>query len=195
KLMMEYEKLTKQREILNETIREQTETANLAKANSEIIANDLKRLQEDIENRKQKLQAIVGNQSASVLLKRTDQQLEDLRAREKAASTQLEDLKRKLENLQNQKISLQEQLRQLNERKHKADDEWRKQFENSRFQHREEFEEALAHQPMIEKWKREVSEFDERWKTVMHDLTRVEDLLQGKSVSEDEWKRTQQQLI
>lgn len=193
-LMIEYEKLTKKRERLNELIREQMERANHAKTNCEIIANDMKRSLEDIENRKQKLQEIVGSQSASVLLKRASEQLEHLQAREKAASMQLEDLKRQLENLQNQKISLQEQLHQLNERKHTINDEWRKQFENSRFQRLQEFESSLAHLPMIEEWKRKISEFDDRWKTLMHDIMRVDNLLQGKSLSEAEWKHTQQKL-
>lgn len=193
-LMIAFEELTKKREQLSEKMAEQTETVHLFKTNSEIIANDLKRSREDIENRKQKLQAIVGTQSASVLLQQASEQLEDLRAREKAASAQLEDLKRQLENLQKRKMSMQEQLHQLNERKHKVSDEWNKQFENSRFQRLEEFESALANRQMIEAWKREISEFDEQWRAVMHDLKRVDDLLQGKYVSEDEWEQTQRKL-
>lgn len=193
-LVKEFEQLKKKREQINVLISEQTEIVNRANMNVKIIENDLKRVIEDIENRNQKLTEIVGNQSASLLLQQAAEQLENLRAREKTASTHLENLKRQLENLQNQKISLQEQLNQLTERKHKVSKEWQNQLEKSRFQHVEELEQAFVNQQMIEQWKLKISEFDKLWTTVLHDLKRVDSLLQGIYLSEDEWKETQRKL-
>lgn len=192
--MKQFEQLKQKREQINAFISEQTDIVNRAHTNMKIIANDLNRITENLDNLEQKRKEIVGDQSAGVLLEKATEQLENLRTREKAASMHLEKVKRQLENLQNQKISLQEQLHHLAERKDKVSKEWQNQLENSRFQHAAELEQAFLNQQMIEEWKLKISEFDKQWTTVLHDLKRVDSLLQGKSLSENEWEETQRKL-
>lgn len=193
-LMNEFEKLTMQREQKNEEISQQSDAVSHAKVNSEIISNNLNRLKEEIKNQKQKLQAIVGKQSANVLLQDAQQKLEELRHAEKAALTDLEDCKRQLDQLQNRKISVREQLYQLKERKNEVTEEWQKQLEKSSFQQIEEFEKALVHDQLLDSWQEQISQFDKQWTAVMHDLKRVNDFIQGETLTEEKWEEIKQKL-
>lgn len=194
-------KLTQQYNMKKQVIDEQkreidnrTEAINKLTVKVEIASSEINRLLADLENKRQQIRAIVGEESAAELLQTTNKQLQSLEAAEKTAFEHVEQCEQKLQHLQNRETSTRERLSQLMERKAEATKRWQEKLTKSSFEHVTELEQALVDKEEQEKWSQIITDFEQKWSAVHHDLQRVNELIGEKHILEEQWEETKDAL-
>ncbi|WP_349410184.1 SMC family ATPase [Pseudalkalibacillus sp. SCS-8] len=142
----------------------------------------------------EKLKERCGEESASTLITKVQNEIDELKNKEQTIHQSWEQQTRNLQKLEKELESARSTLRHLGERLEKVQDHWRKKVAETPFESTEEVKDAVNTKQQLELWEEEIKRFNQQKQQHLNDQSRLLKLLNNQEVSEQEWLKVQEEL-
>ncbi|PWA12846.1 hypothetical protein DCC39_04155 [Pueribacillus theae] len=176
------------------TIEHTKELLGNLKLKKERVESEVHYLEKDVNQIKAQIAHITNGQPASQLLSKAEQRLIELKQAEKAASERFKIKNEQKQVLENKENVKQERLKQISKHKETTQKRWDEQVTTSIFESKEELESAFVGSNQQEEWEARIESFFEAFHAVTHDLTRLNNQLKDNQLTEQEWKKSEDDL-
>lgn len=156
--------------------------------------SDLNALRRQLAEKQDQCKTLVGDAKADSRYQQVTQQLEQLRQQEKAAKSEWETIRTQLQQAENHQSKAEERNANAALQFKHAEQTWQEQLQTAIFDTEEQVLQAVVSADRIAEMKEQLRAYEQQTGQLKHELGVLQEKLQGRSVSDQEWRQLQQEL-
>jgi exonuclease SbcC len=157
-------------------------------------SSTIKGITEQMNEGRSKMESNVGNEDIDDLLNGTIQQLSKLRESEKVARDTFEQAQAGWSKKEKHYLSILQSFHDANERLNRVTAKWENQLANSPFDNADTVKKAFISKEEQLRLTAEINEYHDSVRNIKFEIDRLNNLLKGRELQEEEWILTQQLL-
>ncbi|MGD6991743.1 AAA family ATPase [Sutcliffiella horikoshii] len=155
----------------------------------------LVQIQNRIKDTLEEIKSIVGENNIKDELKRVEQEVENLNRLERENYQKWMESQQHAQEREKAASHSEQMVKETESRLALLQEKWKHELEKSVFTTTDAVESAIVHIHSKEKWKEQIEHYWEERKSIEKDLSRLNALIGTEMLEEEEWEKTQEQLL
>lgn len=154
---------------------------------------NLEHIQKNVQEKQNRLNQLIGDQSAEQLLAQTQQQQQTLRQQAEQSTEQWRKAQQQQQTATHQVALAVQSAQSLQEQVNQSAEKWQQALQNSPFDHEQSVSQSRMEEEQIQSYRHQITTHREQQHELSLHLREVQHKLNGQSLSEEEWTQIQAQ--